>query len=114
MIYIVRSRVMRTRHGKWKWTSSRGKPIVRFSQCPHRQPATSTLRLQLYNSRGKAIVTYHRNSLLFGKKPTVDIDEEALNYLDLVIIGFLVMMRDVERWSEAEVNAVVGIVSNAA
>lgn len=85
------------------------------SKRPHSQFAISPLHLQVFNSRGKKIVTYHRNSLLFRKKPTLDVEEEALDCLDLVIIGLLIMMRDAERRRENEITAVeqaADVVSN--
>ncbi|KAF9515748.1 hypothetical protein BS47DRAFT_1360828 [Hydnum rufescens UP504] len=75
-----RSRIMYTPHGEWKWTA---------------KWSIGGYRPILYNSNRVAIVTCSRHPSLFkSNPPTLTIAMDAMQYLDRIIIGYIVSLRD--------------------
>jgi len=72
-------RCMLTSSGEWAWTKSFGGG------------------LKLRNALKGRMAKYHRRLFSFPPaKPTIEIDEDALPHLDAIIIGWIVVSRDIE------------------
>lgn len=109
-------RCMSTPSGEWTWTTSFGgvlkvRPIS--SSCPtgHKNFADSTgvafsvlviavlpyFPSQLRNANNVRMAKYQRKPFSFRPaKRTLEVEEEALPYLDAIIIGWIVVSRDIE------------------
>lgn len=58
------------------------------------------------NPERRSLVRYHVNRhFLASSTPTLEVDAEALPFMDLVIMGWVVMIRDIEKENAAAASA---------
>ncbi|KAF8323674.1 hypothetical protein DL93DRAFT_234 [Clavulina sp. PMI_390] len=75
-------RTMETEYGTWMWTTD---------------PKTGAP--QLWDENGQLLIVYTSNSFIFKKsrRPTLEVNVKALEYMDMVLLGMLTQWDDEDR-----------------